>query len=1395
MATVEGNFRIVRPAAALAFTGERMTSAVEGQIEFEHLHRYCLARDLCAGRDVLDIASGEGYGSAILAGVARSVVGVEIDAPSVAHAREAYALPNLRFEVGDALDIPLPDAVVDVVVCFETIEHVDDPRILLEGIRRVLRPGGLLVISTPERAVYSAPGSDVNPYHRLEYTEAEFAAAIGRHFERAVLLRQRPILGSAMVPTRTGDGPARSYERRSAEVVEASAGLSRAPYVIAVASDGELPALGPSHYLDRRNVHRVCEDLARLPHLEARLAEAERTLSERVQALEAEARERSALAATLEKARRDLDTAARRESALTYDVEDLRAALARFRDMDARVVEAAAETARLQAELERERAAAQYLRGVALAEAEASLQVAHAEIERREQALRDHRAALEAERAHAADLASRLAAVLGSTSWKALAPLRVAGQRMPRAARTARRAAKLLWWTTTLQLGTRWLARRAYLRTVAAEQARESVPQIAAPSAEAAAPVPAPEAEMSSPAPAPHAAEAVTVAAENLRNRYQAIHFPRAVATRVSVIIPVYGGAEDLAACLRSMAATVGSEPGFEVILADDKPDDRATAGLPPSPGLRVLDNPTNLGFLRTCNRASARAEAEFLLFLNSDTLVTPGWLSSLVSAMEEDPRTGIAGSMLLNTDGTIQDAGWRIGGDGWGIPLGRGAATDDSAHAHRREADCVTGASLLVRRSVFEALGGFDEVYAPAFYEEFDLAFRARARGWRTVYEPGSRVMHLGSASYGAAERDRLSTRNNATFVRRFAERLRRQPWADAPEFLLRRAADTGPAILVVDDTLPWPDRHAGGVTLFQYMNLMAEAGWRVIFAPHDGIVEGRMGDALRRRGIEVLPGGPGTIAAWLRRNGQHLHYAWLARPAVAPSVLPAIRAHSPAFVAYYTHDLHHHRLRQEAKLNGNDPAALAEADAMEKAEVEVFRAVDCVMSCNEDESGIIRTLAPGTRVVTVPPYYVDAAVAEPRAAAFLSGLKDVVFVGGFPHTPNVDAALFIAHEVMPLVWERVPEARLLLIGYNPPPELLALANERVVVTGQVPDLAPYFLNARLSLAALRYGAGVKGKVVQALQFGTPLVTTTVGAEGLGLVSGENALIADDAAGLAEATVSLLLDAERAALLGASGMRFIQARLSRPAMRQALDEVYGGERCRVCGSANLFVSERPTSREGFVCRNCFALVRTAALACILVEREATDGCGSLAEMSRRGRLPRLLEIGFVGAIAETLRGDPAYQDCEYFEEVIIGGRSPDAVRSEDVTRLTFPDGSFDVVISQEVMEHVPDPRRGFEEMRRVLRPGGRLFFTIPVDWNRKENITRVAMEGGQPRFLLKPEYDGDPLRQEGALVFTDWGTDAVDFVASCGFEVRVHRVQPPGAAIASEVFEAVRAA
>ncbi|WP_439594862.1 methyltransferase domain-containing protein [Falsiroseomonas sp.] len=1369
-----------------------MTSSVQGQIEFEHLHRYCIARDLCDGLDVLDVASGEGYGAAILASLARSVVGVEIDQDSVDHAKAQYASDKLRFLQGDALALPLPDASIDLVVSFETLEHLPDQAKFLSEVRRVLRPGGLFLVSTPERMVYSAAGSDPNPYHVLELTEAEFGTLLSRHFAASQVLRQRPALGSVIAGAEPGW---RSYERRSAEVIEATSGLARPHYLLGLAGDGALPPLASSAYLDRRRVHDVMEAATRFPATQAQL---ETVVAERDAARAEAARLRQELEALAPQSRASQAEAARHAAEKLALAEALEAERARREAVELQQRRTVMErdearrggAAAMEAALRQQRETA---RGE-LARQEAD---AHARLHAVQQA----RARAEAHEAHLLNL---LHNIHTSTGWRALGPLRWFGRRHPGAARMLGRGVKLAWWTATLQLGTRyqqWRQNQARLRLAAPEPA----PILEAPAAPPAAPPgEAPVAEAIAPPTVFEVAPAVAPAPppppkRDLRQDFTAAHgdlpiaFPAVAAPAVSVIIPAYRGLADLEACLRSLVATRDGGPSFEVVLVDDDPAHPVLPAIPESPGLQRLANAENLGFLRSCNRGAAAARGRHLCFLNSDTIVQPGWLAALVEVAETVPRAGLVGGMLLNRDGTVQDAGWRICGNGWGYPIGRDASAADGAYTYRREVDCVTGACFLMARQVFDALGGFDEHYAPAFYEEFDLAFRARARGLSVIYEPRSRVVHLGSASYGAEARDRLSSANHAKFTARFADVLRKHPWDRGDEFELRHAAGEGPVLLVVDHAVPRPDRHAGDVTMFRYLDLMAASGWRVVFAPIDGLAEGPAAEALEMRGIELVRA-PKTAEDWLAAHGRHLHAVWLARPDVAQRLIGPVRAHSKALLAYYTHDLHHQRMRREAELR-EDPALHAEADRMEAVETGIFRAVDRVTTPSEAEAALIRTLVPGREVLAIPPYFFEDHEIRAHEAAHFATRRDVVFVGGFPHTPNVDAALLLVNEVMPEVWQEEPEARLVLVGYAPPPEVQALAGPRVVVTGQVPKVEPYLEEARLNLAPLRYGAGVKGKVVQALQNGVPVVTTAVGAEGIGLEPGTEALVEESPTALAAAALALLRDPARCAALSEAGAALVRRRFSRSAGRRAAAQVFDTRRCTVCGSARLTPIEGADLRESIRCTSCFALGRSQAVARVLLDRFGQGGEESLAELRRGEPALRLHELGFVGGIAETLRGWGGYSSSEYFDDVPPGQTGPQGVRCEDVTRLTFADESFDIVLSQDVMEHVPDPRRGFAETFRVLRPGGAHIFTIPQNRDLRHSVTRTRLGPQGLKHLLPAAYHGDPVREGGALVFTDFGLDLPELIESVGFTLREHEVRIPGADAELRVFEAVKPA
>lgn len=257
---------------ALNFTGERFVPGMEGVIEAEHLHRYLLARELATGRDVLDVACGEGYGSNLLAGVAHSVVGVDIADSAVDHACEKYAKPNLRFVQGDCAKLPSDDASVDLVVSFETIEHHERHSEMMIEIRRVLRRGGVLMISSPNRPEYDKTLTEPNPYHVKELDFVEFVALLEQHFKNVVIYAQRVLSGSLLVPCEHSEGCFSNFS--NAEANQPSMGLERPIYFVALAGDADLPVLGVSVY--ETGVHGKANAVAEAAFLEARVYLSER---------------------------------------------------------------------------------------------------------------------------------------------------------------------------------------------------------------------------------------------------------------------------------------------------------------------------------------------------------------------------------------------------------------------------------------------------------------------------------------------------------------------------------------------------------------------------------------------------------------------------------------------------------------------------------------------------------------------------------------------------------------------------------------------------------------------------------------------------------------------------------------------------------------------------------------------------------------------------------------------------------------------------------------------------------------------------------------------------------------------------------------------------------------
>ncbi|MCW2665408.1 MAG: glycosyl transferase [Frankiales bacterium] len=618
----------------------------------------------------------------------------------------------------------------------------------------------------------------------------------------------------------------------------------------------------------------------------------------------------------------------------------------------------------------------------------------------------------------------------------------------------------------------------------------------------------------------------------------------------VSIVIPVHGRWDLTAACLRSLASTYALT-SYEVVVVDDASPDDTRARLADVAGVRVHALDENVGFLRACNAGIAQARGEWVLLLNNDTEVQQGWLDALVRAARSAPDIGVVGARLLNGDGTLQDAGGIVFSDGTPWNYGRRWSPEDPRVLHRREVDYVTGAVLLARRSLLEQLGGFDERFVPAYFEDTDLGFAARAAGFRVLYEPAAVVVHDEGGSHGTDERSGVKAYqevNRQVFRDKWAAELATQPPYDPARVSTARVHGSPRRLLVVDHGVPMPDRDSGSRRMRELLGLLVEAGWAVTLVPDNGAALEPYTSDLREAGVEVLAG---PTAAALDALGEGIEVAVLSRLHVAERWLPLVRRRIPGVrTVFDTVDLHFLRSEREAALTG---AGTRGAQKVRERELAVLRQADASLVVSPVERDLLARELPQARVAVV-------SNVEPPApqGGGPEGRAGLLFVGSCLHPPNLDGVRWFVESVLPMVVEELPDVVLRLAGSGPPETLQALAGPHVEVLGWVPDLEPVYAAARVSVAPLRYGAGVKGKVGDALRHGLPVAGTSTAVEGMGLLDGEHVLVGDDPRALADAVVRLHRDDALWESLRAAGRERVLDEYSRERAAAALLSVLG---------------------------------------------------------------------------------------------------------------------------------------------------------------------------------------------------------------------------------------------
>ncbi|CAH1223472.1 glycosyltransferase [Paenibacillus sp. JJ-223] len=1067
------------------FTGERfIPHETDEELQIEHTQRYNMLNRLVENKVVLDAACGEGYGSFLLSNSASKVTGIDIDPQTIGHARKKYVKENLDYFVTSIEHMPFPDQSFDIVVSFETLEHVDEKMQLafLKEVQRLLKENGTLIISTPNKKYYSDQRGYSNAFHVKELYREEFFELLKEHFAYVNIVSQRFEVVSLI------DNP--SSERETEFFVqEQQKGEAFEKYMIAFCSN------------DSRN--------AKPTHSITVQSQKYQNFVERVMTLQDEVEERNQHIALqnkeidfLREKFAQLDSLRKKFTQLESVKEDLNLQLEHYKNEQRAAQKELADLENVKQRTEME------------------LQTAKKELGYLSHQLSEQLVQIENQKGHIELLLQEeriLQNIYNSGGWRflnryyrlrdRLIPMDSKRRMLLKLAKMTVQKPKIML-TALNKSNLRKL--KYYLKSEETTRVNGRIDNYIAKYDD-------------KPLPVLQVAEPDTINFEHLS-------FPIEEKPKVSIIIPVYNQWKYTYSCLASILGNTSNVP-YEIIIADDMSnDDTVNIGEYVS-NVTVVRDGVNRGFLLNCNNAATYAKGEYLFFLNNDTNVQPNWLSSLVELMESDSKIGMTGSKLVYPDGRQQEAGGIIWNDASGWNYGRLDDPEKPEYNYVKEADYISGAAILIRHTIWQELGGFDERYVPAYFEDTDLAFEVRRLGYKVLLQPKSVIVHFEGISHGTDTNSGIKSyqvKNKEKFLQKWSVTLQKDHFPNAEHvFWARDRSRNRKTIVVVDHYVPHYDKDAGGRATYFYLKLFVSMGFHVIFIGDNFFRHEPYTSNLQELGIEVLYGDyyAKNINKWIKHNGSYIDYVYLNRPHISIKYMETFKKFTSAKIIYFGHDLHFLREMRNFELTGNTHL-IKSSEEWKKTEFSLFNDADVIHVVGSYEQSLLQNEFPDKPVRNIPLFPYDQPYANASHVEGFDARKDILFVGGFNHTPNYDGIVWFLDEIFGRIKKQIPNVKLYIVGSNPPDDLKAKSADDVIVTGFVSDeeLERYYNRSRLVIVPLRYGAGVKGKVVEALYYQVPIVTTSIGSEGL--EEAEMVMtIAEDAHQFADSVIQLYQD------------------------------------------------------------------------------------------------------------------------------------------------------------------------------------------------------------------------------------------------------------------------------
>ena len=606
---------------------------------------------------------------------------------------------------------------------------------------------------------------------------------------------------------------------------------------------------------------------------------------------------------------------------------------------------------------------------------------------------------------------------------------------------------------------------------------------------------------------------------------------PSSLLPDISIIIPVYNNWWVTYRCLRAIQRST-NKCSFEVIVVDDGSSDYTSEALKNIRGIKVLTNTKNVGYLESTNRGASQSHvnAKYLALLNNDTEPIGNWLDELLIVFADNSETAIVGSTLIYPGGQLQESGAQIFKDASGWNIGRRLQATNEMFMTNRQVDYCSAASILVAKDFWERARGFDTRYKPAYYEDSDLAMSAWHLGYKVFVSYKSWVIHHEGASHGTSLTSgtkKFQIVNRSKFVEKWDKQLTNH-WINQGFPRIEHSRSSKGIVVLCDQQLPDISRDSGSQRTVRIAQALTKLNYHVILVAIDSSSRSIQIDKLRAEGIEVHTS-LDSFYDEVRIRAQRIKFYWTIRDDVFNFFEHKLREINPS--AFFIADLLDLKFQDR------------ENQVVSSAHMNIVNKADLTVLVSPLESKILEKNS-GKKVVDI---WYDF---EDQGCEYkLQERSGIIFVGGFRHMPNVEGIYWFAKEVLPITKSLGFSEEVTVIGSGlSESQITELTTCGLTVIGYQKDIAPFYLKSKLAIVPLLSGAGLKGKLAEALSYRLPVVTTQIGAEGFqsGPETINPFLISSNAEDFAKAIIKIIEDAEYAESLSGSARSYAEQYLSK---------------------------------------------------------------------------------------------------------------------------------------------------------------------------------------------------------------------------------------------------------